>query len=307
VNEKSAFMRGRTTSQMFEVQGAIDDIILNPGKFAKARQFAERHAYFMQVGTQNVVDLITWGGAYNESIAKGMDERQAVAEADSIIRLTQGDFGPESVSRFETGPAWIRVFNMFYSYFNMAANLLGTEFIKAQRQGGFGGVARGLYVYSMGIMIPAVVSEAIVQLMSGEATDDDDDDGYLDNLLNIFFLGQFRFATGMIPVAGPMASAGVNAFNDKWYDDRISTSPAINMIESAVRTPADLYDVAQEDEVRAKKVIRDVLTLTGLATGLPLTPLSRPLGYLADVEQGYVEPESSVDFARGLISGRAPQ
>lgn len=306
ISGKSKFMAGRTSTQMLEVQKTIDDIILNPSKFEKAQDFAKRHSYFMQVGTQNVVDLITWSGAYNQASEK-MNEAQAIAEADAAVRLTQGDFSPENISRLETGPAYMRVFTMFFSYFNMMANTLGTEFVKAHRQGGFGGASRGLYVYTLGFMIPAVISEAIVQAMSGDLTDDDDDDGFLDNLLQLFFMGQVKFASGMVPFAGPLIMAGVNQFDDKWYNDRISASPSISMMETVARTPGDLYDLTKGEEVRTKKIIRDVLTLTGLATGLPLAPLARPLGYLADVEQGYVEPESPADFARGLISGRAPQ
>jgi len=37
---------------------------------------------------------------------------------------------------------------------------------------------------------------------------------------------------------GPALNAGINSFNDKWYDDRISVSPAVSAIEGAVHAPA---------------------------------------------------------------------
>jgi len=40
-----------------------------------------------------------------------------------------------------------------------------------------------------------------------------------------------------------------------------------------------------------------------IATGLPAVAIARPLGYLAGVEQGKIEPTSAVDMARGLITG----
>ena len=44
-----------------------------------------------------------------------------------------------------------------------------------------------------------------------------------------------------------------------------------------------------------------------VATGLPFGVLARPLGYIADVEQGKVEPANAADYARGLITGKGNQ
>lgn len=304
IAEKSEFMRNRVTASVMEVQKNIDDILLNPSKYEKARSFARQHGYFMQVATQSIVDVVAWGGAYDHSIGQGMSEKEAVRHADSVVRLTQGTFAAEDISRFETGSPLMRLFTMFYSYFNMQANLLGTEFSKAMRKNGFTAAGRLFYVYVYGFMIPAVLSEAIVQLMSGEAGKDDDDDGYIDNVLSIFFGGQARTATAFFPAIGPAIQAGINAWNDKWYDDRISSSPAVSMLESAVHTPVSVYKYLAE-EGSAKRAIKDSLTLIGLLTGLPVAPLGRPLGYMADIAQDKVEPTGPIDYSRGLISGRS--
>lgn len=55
---------------------------------------------------------------------------EAVRSADAAVRQTQGSFDPESLSNFEAGTPFVRAFTMFYSYFNMQANLLGSEFQK---------------------------------------------------------------------------------------------------------------------------------------------------------------------------------
>jgi len=159
------------------------------------------------------------------------------------------------------------------------------------------------YIYVYGFMIPAVVSEAIVQAMSGEAWADDDDDGYLDNFLSIFFGGQIRTATAFVPIIGQAAQSIVNRFNDKFYDDRISVSPVVSMLESAMNAPFSVHKAIAEDG-SMKRAVKDTLTAVGLATGLPLYALGRPLGYMADVAQGKVEPANAADFTRGLISGR---
>jgi hypothetical protein len=303
VIERSVFMSTRTGTQAMEIQQTIDELLLNPTKYEKARDFAKRHGYFLQQATQNVVDVITWSGAYNQAIEKGLPEKDAVAAADSAVRLTQGSFNAEDISRFETGTAPVRAFTMFYSYFNMQANLLGSEFSTVARTMGLKkGAGRALYIYALGFMIPAVLSELLVRSFSG-ALDEDDDDNYLDDIMNGFVGGQLRTATAFFPFVGPAIQAGINAFNDKWYDDRISTSPAIAAIESAVSAPKSVYS-AIKDQGSKKKAIRDSLTLLGLLSGVPVAPLSRPLGYLADVQEGKADPTGAVDFVRGLLTGR---
>jgi hypothetical protein len=302
VNEQSEFMRTRTTSAVIEAQKTIEDLLLNPSKYAKLRDFILKHGYFMTEGTQSVVDLVTWSGAYDQAIANGAAQQDAVRQADSVVRETQGSFAPEDLSTFETGRPFVRAFTMFYSYFNMQANLLGTEFVKIARDMGLRqGAGRALYVYTMAFMIPAVLAEAISQAAGG--FDVDDDDSYLDDIMRLFFGAQFRTAAAMVP-GGSILNVAVNKFNDKSYDDDIRLSPAVTQLESAASAPASVYRALAEGG-SAKKAVRDVLTLVGLLTGLPFGALGRPLGYAADVMQGNVDPESPAGWIRGLVSGRS--
>lgn len=309
INEASVFMRNRVATHAIEVQQVIEEILINPSKYDKAVDFAARHGYFMQVATQTMVDRVTWMGAYNQAIAEGHSEKTAVRKADSAVRETQGSFNPEDISAFEAGPAWRRVFLMFYSFFNMAANLAMTEFVKMSRETGLSAahrVGRSLYIYTTAFMIPAVVAEAIAQAVGGDLFDDEDDDGYLDTLAELFFGGQVKMATAMIPGAGQVIQAAVNRIDDKWYNDSISTSPAVSGLEAVTRIPFHAYRFATEDEVRLKPVIQDINTVFGLATGIPLTPAAKAAGYLTDIEQGYAEePVNEADLVRGLISGRS--
>ncbi len=305
VNEKSAFMRTRTGTQVMEIQQTIDELLLNPNKYEQARAYAQKHGYFMQAGAQNVVDLVVWSGGYDQAVEEGATELEAVRQADTAVRATQGSFNAEDISRFETGTPFMRAFTMFYSYFNMQANLLGTEFTKTVRDLGLRkGAGRLLYIYATAFMIPAVVSEMIVMAMSGRGFDEGDDDEYLSELMSVFFGSQFRTATAMVPGVGPAVNAGINMFNDKWYDDRISTSPAISMIESSVRAPKSIYD-AMTDDKNPKRAVKDTLSAMGLLTGLPLAPLAKPIGYLADVMEGDAEPRGPADFTLGLVTGKS--
>ena len=303
VSEKSEYMRTRMSNSQFEIAKTIDELLLNPSKYDKLRDFAGKHGYFMQQGMQNLVDTIVWVGAYNQEMIVSKDEKSAVRAADSAVRQTQGSFSPEDVSRFETGNAFVRAFTMFYSYFNMQANLLGTEFTKIVREFGVKkGMGQLLYIYTFGFMIPAVMAEIIVQAAGGfDDGDDDEWDQY--DAMSLFFGSQARTALAMVPVAGPAALSAFNMWNKKPYDDRISTSPSISALEQTIRAPKSLYDAIAEDK-SWKKAVRDTLTALGMITGLPLGQLGKPLGYAADVAQGKVEPQSAGDIARGVVSGK---
>ena len=304
VAEKSEYMNTKITGSAMEIQQQIDEMLLNPTKYEQAREFAQKHGYFLQAGTQNIVDTIVWSGAYNQAVEQGHDEKTAVRSADAAVRATQGSLEAENVSRFETGTPFMRAFTQFYSYFNMQANLLGTEFIKANREMGLRkGAGRMLYVYTMGFMIPAVLSEALVRAAGGKGFDEDDDDQYLDDAMNIFFGSQWRGLTALLPGIGPAVNSGINAFNDKWYDDRITTSPAVSMLESAVHSPKSVYD-AIHDKRKSSKAVKDTLTALGLLTGLPVAPLARPIGYATDVATGQAKPTGPIDFTRGLVTGK---
>jgi tetratricopeptide (TPR) repeat protein len=305
VTDKSEFMATRETAKVIEIQAKIDDMMLDPTKYEKARAYARQHGYFLQAGMQNVVDLVVWSGAYDQATAEGQSEREAVRFADSSVRLTQGSFAAEDISRFEAGTPLVRAFSMFYGYFNMQANLLGSEFqTVAQGMGLKRGAGRLIYVYIFGFMIPAVLGDVIVKAAAGEPWGDDDD-SYLDDIMAFFFSSQARTATAFFPGVGPAVQSGINAMNNKWYDDRITLSPAVSMIESAVGgNAANVYRAIQGKQVSHKKATRDLLTLLGLASGLPLAVISRPVGYMMDVSEGKAKPTGPVDYARGLITGR---
>jgi hypothetical protein len=247
---------------------------------------------------------VTWGGAYDQAIEKGLTEKQAIQSADSAVRLTQAASNPEDISRIEAGPDAIRIFTMFSTYFNTQANLIESEMVKIVRELGLKkGAAKLIYVYTMAFMLPAVLSEVIVRGMAGKF-DEDDDDEYLDDIISIFFGSQARFASAMFPVVGPAINSVFNRFNNKWYDDRISTSPALNALESALGGPKALVDIVSGEDIK-KKEIRDFLSLMGFITGAPVAPLSRPLGYLSDVSEGNANPSNAADYIRGLMSGKS--
>jgi hypothetical protein len=299
----SSFMSTRTTGQVFEARQTIEQMLLNPNKYEKLRDFSARHAYFFQTAAQNFTDIIGWSAAYDQAVAEGQDDAEAIRFADSVIRETQGSMAPEDVSRAETGPAFMRMFTQFWSYFNNQANLLGTEFQQVARGVGVRkGAGRLFYIYLMGYAVPALMADAIAIMFRG-GLDDDEDDGYLDELLQWFFMGQVKFGLAAVPVVGQVTNAAIGAFTDVPYDDRVSVSPAVSVIESGARLPAEVYQTVVEGESFNRRDTRDLMNLLGIISGTPIGALGRPVSYGVGVAQGDIEPTGPLDAARGLVTG----
>lgn len=300
--DASKFMRERIENASRETQARIQDAITQPTALGDIKLWIERHGYFMQTGLQNFIDVIVWHAARDQASASGMSDADAVFEADSIIRRTMSAMDPESVSMFETGSSFTRLFTMFYSYFNGQANLVGGEMATAMRTMGWSGSGRMFFIYLFGLAIPAIVGEMIVQAARGDFGDDDDD-GYGDDLAELFFGSQLRYLAGAVPAIGPMTMAGVNSFNSVPYDDRLSTSPVVSAAERAIRAPASIASAAF-GRGDASRATGDGLTLLGLVTGIPTGWLVKVAGYGVDVAEGDAKPEGVVDVGQGLISGR---
>ena len=302
VFDLSPYMRERVLNSTREMQGRIQDLVKTPTVYNDFQTWVERHGYFMQQGVQNWIDVPVWMAAFDQAVANGMTEKDAVFEADATIRRTMGGMNPEDVSLFESGNAFKRLFTMFYTYFNGQANHLAERGSVIFRQEGWGGSPKLFSLYLFGIMIPAVGAELIAQSFRGEAGDEEDD-GYFDDILSLFFGSHFRYGTAMVPVAGQMMQLVFNQFNDKRYDDKLSPSPAISTLERAARAPFSVGSAVFGDG-RADRAVGDGLTALALATGVPLNWLAKPMGYGAGVAEGRYAPDGPVDILQGLVSGR---
>jgi len=300
--EASDMMRDRMDNSSRMTGQEIDKIIVEPTIPAEVDRFVSQHGYILQQGTQNVVDLIVWHAGYDQAVAQGMTDADAVFEADSVVRRTQGSFYPEDVSAFETGTAFQRVFTMFTSYFNTQLNLLGGEAMTTIRTMGWSGKSRLFHLYFFGVMIPAVVAEAISLAARGELGDEDDD-GLTDDMLELFLGSQVKFLAGMVPLVGTLTVAALNKFNDQPFDDQLSVSPANYLLERAVGAPGTIAG-AITGNGSASKAAADGITALGLILGVPTGQLAKSVSYVGKVAEGRAEPQNVGDVLRGITSGR---
>ena len=314
VAKKSKFMELRLGNQMQALAETLDEIVLRPGAVKKLQRWSSRHGYIAQTSVQNCIDLVTWQGAYDQSVAEAAAdqteeqvETAAVAHADSIVRRTQHSLDPEDVARYEATTPFARTWLQFSGWFNSLANVNATAMGVLFREMGMGALkSPALWSqYVLGFAAPLIVGDAIAKGMAGRWSDDDDD-GYLDEISETLVLSQLRGLFAAVPGVGQGLNAFTNAWNDQPYDDKLATSPVMSAMESVfVGVPRAIQALwSAEREVTGRNV-RDVLTLVSLLTGIPVSAIGRPVGYLVDEGNGRAVPSGPVDYVRGLVTGAA--
>lgn len=303
---KSSFMKSTQGSNIYELNDQINDFLLNPSKFDEMKAYFRKHTYILQTFTQNIVNTVSWVGAYNQAIEDGKTETEAIKFADSVIRQTQGTNLPEDVSEYETGTQTSLLFKQFTGYFNMLANLSDARIKEIAREVGLRkGAGRLFYLYMTLMAVPAAISTALRMGAAGAAADEDDDESFADDFLASFFGTQARTVFATVPYAGQVLNAAYGKIATKQqYDDRLSLSPAISILESAAQGPGGVIkDIVEKGEV-SKRSLKDSLMFIGLMTSTPTNVLGKPLGYLMDVQSGRAEPTGPIDFTRGLVTGK---
>lgn len=342
ITQLSPFMMSRLNDRAMEFQSQVYKIsstqdnrvtkqkgIFNKTVAAKAKyiqpvhDFLMRKGYFLQSLCQIPIDAITWVGAYNQALQKGRTTEEAVLDADSVIRTTMSDFSPENVANVETGNALYRSFLVFYNYFNMQFNLLNERFhadsMEKKLIKRYGMYARDALLV---VTIPSVVAKLIEAVVFGDPDTGDNDEFGMDDMLRMLASESFKNAVAMAPIAGQFINtAGASLAKDQkggavsdvarfiWgtdpYVGRIMTAPAYSLIEGSGKAIQQTVEILNDEDVNARSYTRNMLDLLSVVTGLPLGFLKKPLGYMAGVEAGDIQPADAGEFVQGVLSGKA--
>ena len=316
IAEMSPFMADRQKNLIFDIQDRLNELIINPNQFQKIQSWGKHHGYFLQQTFQGITDSIVWMGTYNqvhENMPTSMSSEEVMAEAikqaDANVRLTQDSLLPEDRAAFQNMNPIIQSVTQFTGYFNMIANLSFTQHQKLVKDElGFQNKGKNteqivvMYLYT--VVLPAVFAGIIMRGLGGRI-DDEDDDGFLVDDIASAALGDIvNYTAGLVPIAGQVLLIPINAQNDIPWDDDIVSSPGIEALQDALQIIGQVPTIFQEGEMSGKQ-IRDVFTMVTLGSGMPVTPLGKVLGYLRDVDRGYVTPKGPIDFVRGLVTGKA--
>ncbi|MCH9838682.1 hypothetical protein K0U83_23665, partial [bacterium] len=327
---KDPYMAERFKSGVIDFSIELDKILTDKSTLRMLEEQATRYGYTFQQVFQNLLDPVIWMAAeeqfkagpdwqtvYKNNEHLGHDtaveraDAAAVYYASSVIRMTQTAMDPASLSAIEASNAIGKAILKFYSYFNSMLNFSETEFKLAAEEIGWSHRAgKAFYLYLTIIMVPAVAAKAIAMAAGGDLDEFEEEDDFVAKMAELFIVSQAEYVAGFIPGGSGVFRAVKGQFTDVQYDDRLTFSPTVSVVEGALQGTARLIkDAVQyydEGEVArdGSRIIKDLLNAFALATGLPTNWFSKPLQYLQKVEEGRAEPEGVVDFVQGLLTGR---
>lgn len=302
VMDASDYMRGRMSAEIMAANGRLEQA-LRPGRLKKLDRWLIDHAYFLQASVDNFCGPLTWMAAYNQATAYGLSHRDAVLQADSVVRQVFGANAAEDVSNFEAGGPLKRLFSQFTGYFIQRANLISGEYSKIQRSDIANRKAAVAILLLQTALLPAWIGAALRKFAAGS----DDDETYASWLLDVFGWGTFNYGLSMGGQVGQIANAAIDRLRGKSFaSGRVFYPPAFKIIEDFIKSWKILPDI-YNGELDTRKFIRYLTSIENAIPGIPIIP-ARPVAtarYIYDVATDEVQPTGGYDFVRGVVTGRA--
>jgi hypothetical protein len=202
IYEKSPFMRERAKSmnrELAEVNSKIEPGIIPD---------VVRDSFFYLIQeTQKVVDIPTWLGQYEKSMAEHGNDADAIAEADQAVIDSQAHGQMKDLARLHRGGPLMKIFTMFSSYFVRTWNLTaerfnGTNFKSPAEAGKF--TADMMLLYVVPAVVQALVFDYAIQILIGG---DPDEDAIASKILSNILGAMVSPFPGLKEVAAASASA----------------------------------------------------------------------------------------------------
>lgn len=282
VNKLSGEMRHRSD----QLDRDVREGILALKDFTKKASQVKRFAYYGIAMADRMVTVPTWLGAYHEHLeAHPQDEQGAIANADRVVRLSQGSGAIKDMARVQRGSEFQKLFTMFYSYFSALysrSRNLTRDIRRASVQDVPHLAARALFL----IAVPAVMGE----LLTGRGPDDDE--------------SWSKWAVKRMLLYPFMAVPGLRDAVSVLDSGHYTATPVARAIDTFKRLAGDIGDLAVEGyeggigEDAVRKFVRHSLESTGYVFGLPTGQIALTVDNIwKGLDEGNLTPRDLV-FAR---------
>jgi len=249
-----------------------------------------------------LVSVPTWIAGYNNALAAGMDEQDARYAGDKAVRQSQGAGGAKDLAAIQRGTGkWgeaLKLFTMFYSYFSaqyQRQRTLGRDVVGNDQRRPRSApklAARAFFL----LVLPPLLTE-VLRGAVGAPAGPDDDEWWAQWTLRKMLAN----ALGPIPLVRDVFEPTWNAVvGNKVFNPSIS--PLQRAMDSVVKVGRDVGKLAEGDET--KSATKDVLELTGYATGLVPGQVASATQFLVDVGSGEADPQGFGDWIEGLSTGK---
>jgi len=287
VHGKSAEMRHRANDLERDLRAAQLKMQGKTGFLNDVRRFA-----FAGIAAFDAaVSIPTWIGAYNQGLSEHkMTDEQAVYYADKMVRDTQGSGAAKDMAAIQRGGPLLKLFTMFYSYFNVFYNRQRSLARDVRDPGVSWGsvVAQTFWL----LVVPSLLSP----LLTGQGPGDDEEWAAW-AARNVFF-GLF---TG-VPYGRDIANAASSKMAGKPFGDP-KLSPVEGFGSNVVRLGNDIWKAGSGEDV-SKTFIKNLFNVAGVVTALPLGQPGSSAQYVWDVlVEGSENPENLLEWMRGLTIG----
>ena len=276
VSGKSEFMANRTRTRFRE----LNELRNRVEQQTAIKRLLNEHAFAMMMRVQQMVDTPTWLGAYEKAIATGETEDRAVALADQAVIDSQGGGQTKDLAAIERGGPAQKLFTVFYTFMNTAANLGIASKMTPKSKAKF--AADMLMLYTVPAVLGVFLRDA---LTPGDSGDEDE------KLWKKLVAAQLGYLFGLFVVGREVGEAAkiVTGMADHPRDYQ---GPA------GLRALADTYALAKQagqgefDDAFRKAVIN----LSGDLLGLPSAQLNRTITGAQALKEGKTKNPAALLF-----------
>lgn len=258
--EKSKELRTRAASVDRDIDGLNRKLQGKTSTWADIKHHGLSAIGYFQLYT---VDISTWLGGYNQAIAGGKTEAEAVNYADAVIRTSQGSGHMKDRSQVQRSTnGFAQMFTMFSTYTMVAYNLerqtlqdINPRYGKVRAIKNLPGAVSRL---AMLIVVPALADA----LLRGNGPDDEDEDGGA----SWAGLTILKYAGGSLPMIGGLVKSAAEGF-----DPAKSLTPVSSLISGVDAGAKAGWKAFMSDEEVDSDDVRNMLRALGLLAGAPGT------------------------------------
>ena len=200
VMQKSIFMRNRKTSFDRDVNDAMRMLTHGTSVLEQIQKWGFEHIGFMDL----TISMPTWLGAYRKALSENKSESDAVSEADSVVRMTQGNGTAKDLAMIQQGDGRKKSATLFYSAFSAMYNLMRRRRNISRREEEITvkKVAINLQSLIYMVVMPAVLGEII----AGRFPDEDEDEDYTSWMAKLIIAYPFMTVVLVRDIASALSS-----------------------------------------------------------------------------------------------------
>jgi len=304
VLEKSDDVRQRLDTMDRDIGAEIRRLSAsNPAsKFLAKVQDGKAFAFHFIGLMDRVVSIPTWVAGYNNALAQGLSEQDAIYAGDKVVRVSQGGGGAKDLAAVQRGTGKLgeagKLLTMFYSFLSMqyqrertlARDVMGMDSRMVRATPKL--MARAALLFVAGPLLTE-----ILRGVAGAPAGPDDDEWWAQWLSRKLLSN----ALGTIPIVR-------DVFEPTWngvIKGRFSTAtitPIQRAYDSVVNAGKDVGRIARGEET--KHATKDVLELAGYTTGLVPGQVASATQFLVNWANGDVDPDGPMQVLEGLSTGK---